>query len=280
MISKDFRAFRIENLDNYTPSFGRKDIYRICLIKGNSKIEYSDTSIDLSGTYLFFGNINTPYSWIIESLDQAGYCCLFTEGFLKQTTYIDHTEALSIFDSREVSLYTLTDEKQIADIEFVFKKMIEENNSDYPNRKDLIRSFLNILAHEGRKLMLSNSTVDLHGKKRASQRICSQFLRLLDTQFPVEDKNNPVQLKTVTDFAGRLGVHANYLNRALKNETGKTILKIINDRFITEAKILLQHTDWSVSEISYSLGFEYPAYFSNVFRKFIGSNPKLYRELL
>jgi AraC-like DNA-binding protein len=105
-------------------------------------------------------------------------------------------------------------------------------------------------------------------------------LSLLDAQFPVESKNSSVQLKTVADFAGRLGVHANYLNRAVKRETGKTILKIINERIITEAKILLQHTDWSISEISYSLGFEYPSYFANVFKKLLGLNPKLYRERL
>ena len=44
-----------------------------------------------------------------------------------------------------------------------------------------------------------------------------------------------------------------------------------------QAKALLQHTDWSISEIAYALGFEYPTYFNNFFKKITGTNPKSFR---
>jgi AraC-like DNA-binding protein len=47
---------------------------------------------------------------------------------------------------------------------------------------------------------------------------------------------------------------------------------------LTEAKALLQHTDWNISEIASALGFEYPTYFNNFFKKLTGTNPKSLRE--
>ena len=57
-------------------------------------------------------------------------------------------------------------------------------------------------------------------------------------------------------------VHVNHLNRAAKTVTGKTTTKHINDRIINKAKTLLKNTDWNASEIAYSLGYEYPTYFT------------------
>ena len=56
-------------------------------------------------------------------------------------------------------------------------------------------------------------------------------------------------------------------NKVLKENTGKTTTDLISSRVIQEAKILLKQTDWNISEIAYSLGFEEVAHFSNFFRK-------------
>ena len=44
-----------------------------------------------------------------------------------------------------------------------------------------------------------------------------------------------------------------------------------------EAKRLLRHTDWSVADIAYSLGFEYLTYFNNFFKKYTGQAPGAFR---
>jgi AraC-like DNA-binding protein len=38
------------------------------------------------------------------------------------------------------------------------------------------------------------------------------------------------------------------------------------------------HTDWGVGEIAYSLGFEYPTYFNNFFKKHTGTTPLTFRR--
>ena len=277
MDANDFKAFKIENLDTYTPSFGRKDLYRICLVDGKSTVHFRDKSITINGTYLFFGNINTPYSWETES-EQNGYSCLFTENFLKVAGYLDNTEMLSIFNIEKVPVYEVIGEKEKANIQFIFERILEESNGHYIKRKDMVRNFISILIHEALKLNSDENNLGNFNSKKASERISSKFLNLLNEQFPIEDKNRILSFKTANEFARQLSVHPNYLNRLVKKETGKTILKIINERIVTEAKILLLHTDWSITEIACTLGFEYTSYFDNVFKRTTGLSPKSFRK--
>jgi AraC family transcriptional activator of pobA len=277
MDSNDFKAFKIENLDTYTPSFGRKDLYRICLVDGKSTVHFRDKSIAINGMYLFFGNINTPYSWEAES-EQSGYSCLFTENFLKVSGYLDNTELLSVFNIEKIPVYEVTAEKEKANIQFIFERILEESSGQYIKRKDMVRNFISILIHEALKLNIDENNPGSFNSRKASERISSKFLNLLNEQFPIEDKNRILSFKTATDFARHLSIHPNYLNRLVKKETGKTILKIINERIVTEAKILLLHTDWNITEIACSLGFEYTSYFDNVFKKITGLSPKSFRK--
>ena len=46
---------------------------------------------------------------------------------------------------------------------------------------------------------------------------------------------------------------------------------------MAEAKALLKHTDWNISEIAYALGFDYPTYFNNFFKEHSGATPSSYR---
>jgi AraC-like DNA-binding protein len=86
-------------------------------------------------------------------------------------------------------------------------------------------------------------------------------------------------MKTAQDYAQQLNIHINHLNRAVKEVTGKSTTTHITERIATEAKALLQHTDWNISEIAYALGFEYPTYFNNFFKRITGTNPRSLREI-
>lgn len=278
--ANDFNIFKLDNLECYIPSFGRKDLYRICLVKGNSRVNYNDQSVDMSGTYLFFGNVNIPYSWEVETNDHSGYCCLFTENFLKGIEHLQNFRDFSPFNSVNIPVYALKDEQQVLNADFVFRRIFEVYHSDLPNRRDMLRTLINLIMHEAIAVKASAFHSASGNEIRFIGRYSAQFLKLLDAQFPIENKNKSIHLTTPADFAEKLGVHPNYLNRCVKLDTGKTALRMINDRIITEARVLLEYTDWTVSEISNCLGFEYHSYFDNVFKKFTGLNPKAYREQL
>jgi AraC-like DNA-binding protein len=84
-------------------------------------------------------------------------------------------------------------------------------------------------------------------------------------------------MRTAKDYADRLAVHVNHLNKVLKEVTGKTTTQTIANRIIQEAKILLKQTNWNIAEISYTLGFDDIAHFSNFFKKQTSIAPVAFR---
>jgi len=130
------------------------------------------------------------------------------------------------------------------------------------------------LVHYGQKLKPITPT---DRATNASVRIFTLFIELLERQFPIENTNQTLQLRTPKQFADTLSVHVNHLNRILKETTGKTTTEIIASRITQEAKILLKQTNWNISEIAYSLGFEEVAHFSNSFKKHTALSPVAFR---
>lgn len=69
----------------------------------------------------------------------------------------------------------------------------------------------------------------------------------------------------------------NYLSDVLKKETGRAAKDHINDFLVDKAKTLLLNSSDSVSGIAYELGFNYPHYFSRLFKNKTGMTPQEYR---
>ncbi len=270
---KGFKAFQIEDDSNATRIYSRKDFFKICLTTGKSKIHYAVRSFETEGTILFFGNPHIPYSWETLSTTYVGYTCLFSEEFLKQTDRSESLHQSPLFKIGGTPVLKITEEQRLF-LNTIFEKMIDEQKSDYIYKDELIRNYINLIIHEALKLQPSEN-YDQH--KNAASRITSVFLELLERQFPIENTDRPLQLKTAQDYAQNLNLHVNYLNRAVKEVTGKQTSSHISERIVTEAKALLQHTDWNISDIAYALGFEYPTYFNNFFKKLTGTNPKSLR---
>lgn len=77
-------------------------------------------------------------------------------------------------------------------------------------------------------------------------------------------------------IADKLYVTSRYLSDSLKSETGKTTIELINLFLIDEAKNMLLEPDASISGTAYKLGFEYPQYFSRLFKQKVGMSPRKY----
>lgn len=271
---KGFNAFRIEEDGNATRVYSRKEFYKICLTTGKSKIHYADRSFEAEGTILFFGNPHIPYSWETLSSTYVGYTCLFSEDFLDPHDRSESLQQSPLFKLGGTPILEITAEQRDF-LNSIFRKMIEEQQSDYAHKDDLIRNYINLILHEAMKLQPSDK-YDQH--KNAAVRLTSVFMELLERQFPIESPDRPLQLKSAKDFAENLAVHVNHLNRSVKTVTGKPTTAHISDRIIGEAKAILHHTDWNVSEVAFALGFDYPTYFNNFFKKHTGASPSAFRN--
>jgi AraC family transcriptional activator of pobA len=180
---------------------------------------------------------------------------------------------LPIFRPGGYPVFQIKDE-DIAELSSIFQKMHRELSSNYTYKYDLLRNYVLELIHFGQKLQPATTLYTTHN---ASARVSSLFIELLERQFPIESPQQKLTLRTAKDFADRLSVHVNHLNKVLKENTGKTTTDIISARILQEAKILLKQTNWNISEIAYSLGFEEVAHFSNFFKKQTALAPLAFR---
>lgn len=270
---RGFKAYEVETKIHPIPHYGRRDFYKVCLNTGHTLLNYADRSIDIEGTFLFFGNPHIPYSSLIQSETMTGYACLFTEEFLKLNDRPGSHHESPLFKLASSPVVSVNDQ-QIEFLYTIFKKILDEQRSEYLHKDDLVRSYLHLIIQEALKMTPQDHLIKY---KNGASRIAFQFLELLERQFPVENANEPIKIRTAKDFATHLNVHVNYLNRAVKEVTGKPTTIHIAERIATEAKALLQHTDWTISDIAFSLGFEYPTYFNKYFRKITGTIPKSFR---
>ncbi|SFT46867.1 transcriptional regulator, AraC family [Lishizhenia tianjinensis] len=270
---KGFNVFNIEEDNKATLNYSRKDFYKICLTTGQSNIHYADRTYEQEGSILFFGNPHIPYSWETISSRYQGYTCLFTEDFLNKHEKSESLLQSPFFKLGGTPILNISEEQRLF-LNQLFKRMISEQASDYEHKDELIRNYIELIIHEALKMQPSER---IKKENNASERLTTVFFELLERQFPIENAEHPLQLKSAQDYANGLAVHVNSLNRAVKTVTGKSTSTLIQERIASEAKALLQHTNWNIAEIGFALGFEYPTYFNNFFKKLTGTTPKSHR---
>lgn len=270
-----FNVFKTE--DCYLPgakpiTYNRRDYYKIALIQGHNRYHYADKSIEVDGCTLIFFNPQVPYT--VETLSDVrkGYFCIFSKSFFTDRIRGGLND-LPMYMPGGRPAYILN-EHQYQQVSQIFDRMLEEIASDYAFKYDLLRNYVTEVTHFALK---TQPTENLFQHPDAKSRITAVFTELLERQFPIESPSQRFTMRSAKDFAEQLAVHVNHLNRAIKETTGKTTTDLIAARIVAEAKSLLRHTDWNVSEIGYSLGFEEPAHFNNFFKKQTQFTPSRFR---
>ena len=269
----EFTVFERKAFSNKKLSYNRRDFYKISLMLAKGRLYYSNKGVEIDRPALIFSNPMIPFAWEAIADNKEGFFCLFTEDFLKAKDHDLKLNDSSLFQIGADPVYFIND-NQLKYVSAIFQQMLNEFNSTYTGKLDLLRNYVNLLMHEGLKMQPS---VNYFNHQNGNIRLSSIFLELLERQFPVESPQYPLQLKSARDYANRLAIHINHLNRAVKEVTGRTTTEHLAERIISEAKALLLHTNWSINDIAYSLGYEHTTYFNNFFKKQTGVTPNSLR---
>lgn len=115
-------------------------------------------------------------------------------------------------------------------------------------------------------------------RKHTNRDVVGQVEKALKDYF-YSDKLEKKGLPTVSYLAAIVNFSPNYLSDLLKKETGMNAKDHIHHFVIEEAKNILLGSSKSISEIAYQLGFEYPQYFSRLFKQKTGNTPQEFRNL-
>lgn len=79
---------------------------------------------------------------------------------------------------------------------------------------------------------------------------------------------------SVEQLGGELGLSRVQLYRKVKAMTGQSPVEILREARLRRADRLLAHTEKTVAEIAYEVGFSSPSYFTKCYKDFFGRPPK------
>lgn len=251
------------------------DCYSISLkkiVKGN--LNYGRTKYDFTNGALIFMAPRQVLQWDSSVVfEQKGFSINFHEDFLKRTELAQQIKKYGFFSySANEALHLSPKEEQ--QMESIVENIeIEYHNNQDEFSKDIIISQLSTL------LKYANRFYERQflNRKELSNDLLEQFNQQLEAYFEsgqIQEKGIP----SIEEIAKKMLVSQRYLSDTLKKETGKTTTEHLQLYLIDEAKNILLNPNKSISEVAYELGFEYPQYFSRLFKKKEGISPSAYRE--
>lgn len=251
------------------------DCYSISLkkiVKG--KLNYGRTQYDFTNGALIFIGPRQVLQWDSSVVyDQKGFSINFHEDFIKGTELAQQIKKYGFFSYavNEALHLSPKEEKQIESI-------VENIDIEYQNNQDEFSKEI-IISQLSTLLKYANRFYERQflNRRELSNDLLEQFNQQLEEYFDsgqLEKKGIP----SIEQIADRLSVSQRYLSDTLKKETGKTSTEHLQLYLIDEAKHILLKPNKSVAEVAYELGFEYPPYFSRLFKKKEGISPTAYRE--
>lgn len=195
----------------------------------------------------------------------SGLCIMinakYLEKYAKDYSFVHYNNHEALFLTKE-------EENILRDL---FRKTNHEFQKEYYSRTVII-SYVNLI------LTYVKDFYDRQFDTRSKiyHKVIEAFYKNLDNYF--KESDHIAGLPSVAYFAQKSYLSPNYFGDLIKHFTGKSPLDHIHDYVVKEAKDKLKNTTLSVSEISYSLGFDYPNYFARFFRKKTGLSPKVFRN--
>ncbi len=251
------------------------DCYSISLkktIKG--ELNYGRTKYDFTNGALIFIAPRQVMQWDSRVVfEQKGFSINFHEDFLIGTELAHQVKRYGFF-SYAVNEALHLSPKEERQLEAIVENIeIEYQNNQDAFSKDIIISQLSTL------LKYANRFYERQflNRKNLSNNLVEKFNKHLDA-YSKAGKLKEQGIPNIEQLANTMSVSQRYLSDTLKKETGKTTIEHLQSYLIDEAKQILLNPQKSISEVAYELGFEYPQYFSRLFKKKEGESPSRYRE--
>lgn len=237
----------------------------------SGEITYGRTKYDCSNGTLLFTAPDQTLSFKDIVVSAESYHIAIHKDFIRNSQLYDKIKACNFFNYNvSEALHLTPKEEQI--FKDIFKNIeVEYQNNQDEFSKEIIISQLETLLNYSDRFYKRQF---LH-RTDYNKILITKFKEILNTYFE-QNLFAEEGIPTVEWMASQLNVSHRYMSDTIKAETGKTAVDQINLFLIEEAKSLLLNPNFSISETAYKLGFEYPQYFTRVFKKKVGMSPKQY----
>lgn len=260
----------LSRLTKSTASQSKEDFHNVIWIqKEVTRFEIDDKDYDYEIDSVFF--LNKKHSWSMSLEDDSE-----SKGFIIKLT--DKVLSLPSFSKLFITQVNMFNDESVPVIQFspgiavrieAILEMIDElMGSHLDNKEEGILSLLNafFIYCDGQcniKSVLSNN-------RNQKTKIVYDYKKLINDKVTTWSE--------VKEYAACLNISEKYLNECVKEVLSVNAKQLITEQLLMKSRRALKFSDSSIKEISYSLGFSSPDYFSSFFKKHVGLTPTNFRN--
>jgi AraC family transcriptional regulator, transcriptional activator of pobA len=277
-ISSDFRTTNpnffclklnpSSSTNNYKAPF-KKGFYYLGLVTnaGNTKITYDSTNVTNLNSFLVFQSPNLLYSFMRDNAAN-GYLIYFKKdlfSFFKPNFDLEFL----FFDVLHTNFFKLNQEK-FKTFEPYFIDVFTAYNNSIDNHNIAAIKLL-VLLYQLKEFTKKFNQVE-ESFKTPQLILLQKYVQLVNNFY--------LEKRTVDEYADLLSVSSNHLSKSIKLASGKNALSFINERIMTEAKTMIQYSNFDIAEIAMQLHFSDHSNFGKFFKKHTDLTPYEYRKKL
>ncbi|SFO45812.1 AraC-type DNA-binding protein [Chitinophaga sp. YR627] len=256
----------IRNLDSCPPSYlydpARKDFFEVLWLQDEFPLHQVPEEQHVRGNWIY---LMPPYR--VHQLNKAGKKGILFS-FKRELLEEDDKEfALDVFRifniSGEFTTMLLSPDmtERLSKVYELLEAEYKEDSSNLPMIKSLLKVFL---LHLTKMKKEEFTSLDINQKR------AYEFLLLLEDHY-INERN-------IQFYADQLGISPKRLNQVLKEVLNQTGIQLLHDRLILEAKRQIIHSENSIKEVAWLLGFRDRPYFSRFFKVHTGQTPEAFQK--
>lgn len=267
-MKKLFRIFEIskdlvEDILSKTYEAHLHDFEEIILITEGSLQHYVDFKVEVvSGPAACYVSMNKMHK-LVPHENLRGWVINYKPEFIPDSNLRFYS---NFFSSTNVPLSADSCLKRFTSLCEIIQAEYKQDFADFATIRYLAEGLLSMIDAERKRNLPIES-----GTKSSQISTFGTFLKILEENFR--------RSEGVSFYAGKMNMSERNLNLICKNNFQKSVTEIIETRKLIEAKNLLLHSDKTVSEIGFELGYNEKYYFTRVFHAKMGVTPSRFREM-
>ena len=240
----------------------------IIMMAGEAVVSIDMKEYQVRPNNIVFFNPGSIIRTVRCSANAAAFVLAFSKSFVNEIQ-IDLSASLPVYMRFGKAPVLQVSEQDVAEIRQLFqlvKAMLLSDKERY--RHEIIRSLFTTAFY---LIIDINQREEQGGQKQGRCEVLfSEFMKLLELHHKSQ--------RNVGFYAKQLNITPKYLSSAVKEVSGKTAARWIDEAVILEAKTLLKYSGMSIQEIAYHLNFSTQSFFGKYFKLHTGTSPSRYKR--
>ena len=240
----------------------------VIMMAGEATVSIDMQTYQVRPNNIVLINPNSIIRTVKCSSNAAAYFVAFSKSFVNEVQ-IDLSTSLPVYmriGKAPVLEVSTEDVSEIRQLFQLIKAMLRSDKERY--RSEIIRSLFTTAFYIITEINQRDRQVEQ--KQGRCEVLFNEFMTLLQ-QYSKRERN-------VSFYARQLNITPKYLSSVVKEVSGKTAARWIDESVILEAKSLLKYSGMSIQEIAYHLNFSTQSFFGKYFKQHTGTSPSRYKR--